>query len=121
MKIRETPLFIPQGTDWSATIELQSYIDGSQYALAGSSFVGEARRDADDSTPAAFAFTFAINTTTNIATASVAASVTSALDVGKSENDAKSKFHYDFKWTDSAGKKHRFQQGSVTVYRQITP
>ena len=111
-------LVIEQGVDWSESFQIIDSL-GAVVNLAGCSIVGEARRQADRLTAAAFAFTFSINLGTNTVTVSVARAITTALAVGKSKTDAASKFYYDYRLTDSLGVVDRIQQGTVTVSRQI--
>lgn len=109
-------LFIEQGTDWSETFQI---LDPSNAVvpLTGKTFKGQARKDNDRTV--VFDFVMTSNTTTNFVVVSVAKSVTTALTVGPYETHPDSKFSYDYEMT-AGGITSRIQQGSCTVYREIT-
>lgn len=110
---------IEQGTDWSESFQILNP-NKTVMSLAGCSIKSHARRIPDKTTPVAFSFTFAINLTTNTITVSLSAATSGALTVGKDENDALSKFYYDYDFIDSLNKTKRIQKGTVIIPREIT-
>ena len=111
---------ISQGSDWSETFRILDEFDTPLDLSLISTIKGEAYRFVNNEKVIAFTFTFALNTTTDIITVSVARAITSALTVGNTKTHPNSIFFYDYEVTFTSGIRDRIQQGRVTVYREMT-
>jgi hypothetical protein len=112
-----------QGSYWQSVPISFLDANGVYIDLSDKIFRGQARRDLGPSTALAFSFTFTVSVADpnkHTVVASVAATTTDALTVGKTIKDKDSLFYYDWEVLDSLARPFRFMMGRVFVARNAT-
>ncbi len=107
-------LTIHQHTDWTESFDI--LVDDVPVALAGYSIVGKCRKGEDVSSPLVFTFTFALSGT--LATVSVPAATTAAIDLSTEPDQPQ--YFYDYVLSAPSGTRTKIQAGRLTIERTVT-